>query len=226
MSSQPLERTNLTEFCLGESATTRKPPDGHQEMEDYNLFMSQTQDPTPSISATLRTVSWSGGLPGVRLRSRVTDLIRIYSNSQPGLGHLSENRSVIFKSHEFFRGRLESSEVVQLDNALTYRLLKMRSAEQLLKEMGNTTMGPIAEWKWEDWASENLYGEDEEGQRRKEVFNTNLKKIKEWTLCQVPEGVKPGPPWWKPERYLAAAFSQHGKDPDAEYKIYMDRMIP
>jgi hypothetical protein len=165
-----------------------------------------------------RTGSWSG-TRGVRLRSTVQDLARIYLNSNPGLNTIPTNQGVYANCRKALERRWSALDVASLELILSYRLHTMHSAESLLKSMGITSMCPISQWVWEEWSAKEI--ESKEQQAQKEDFLKCLEKTSKWSLCSPPAGADCGPRWMKPARYLAAGFAMSNKDPQTEFNKLM-----
>lgn len=77
-------------------------------------------------------------------------------------------------------------------------------------------MPPISKWVWENWASHLS------DPQKNATFLNNLEKIKKQKLCSPPVRINYGREYLKPERYLAAAFTMQGKNPDEAYAVYQE----
>ncbi|KAG4417573.1 hypothetical protein IFR04_009303 [Cadophora malorum] len=186
------------------------------ETEEYEKFMASSDSwRSDAHQPATMTASWSGAT-GHRLISKVNDLARMYLASNPGLDTRSENRWIHTSCIEALEGRLKASEVLNLENALSYRLYKMFEAENVVRDLGISSLPPIRELNWEDWSSKHLEGGNNVDLNAS--FQAHLKKVMKWTLCIPVEGTNCGRTYLKPERYIAAELCLGQKDSDEEYE--------
>lgn len=176
------------------------------------------------FAGTAGTGSWSGAT-GKRLRSKTQDLARRYLGSNPGISNSNANRLVYGRCLNLFNGRLPDSQLVALEIALTYRLYKMKAADQLARHMGQHqklehTLPEISHWSFENWHANNLEGAQKTTQRIQ--FYQTLNKVKNWKLCTLRPDINVGPEWIKPECYLTAMVVMNGIDPDAWWTRYLN----
>lgn len=185
---------------------------------------NQHSSPADLLTGTAGTGSWSGAT-GKRLRSKTQDLARRYLDSNPGISNSYANRRVHAGCIRIFSGRLPDSQLVELENALTYRLYKMKVADQLACHMGqhqqlDHTLPEISKWSFEDWSKNNLEGPQRTTQHAQ--FYQTLDKVKNWRLCTPRPNMRVGVAWIKPEYYLTAMVVMNGIDPEAWWARYLN----
>ncbi|KUJ13748.1 uncharacterized protein LY89DRAFT_687123 [Mollisia scopiformis] len=183
-------------------------------IDAYKEFMDSQVGQASSGDA--RTGSWSGAA-GPRLRSKTCDLARRYLASKPGLNTITANRWLHASSRSLLEGRLDHKELVNLENALSWRLYCTDEAQKMANNL-NLNMVPIATWSWEDWSAKTI--EPAGLENRRALFNKNFAVTKQRKLVTPPQGAQCGREWYKPAAYLAAAFSMEDKDPATGYSEY------
>ena len=169
-------------------------------------------------SPDTRTGSWSRAM-GNKATSQTKSLAITYLKSNPGLDSVSENRWAYSSCIEILKGQLKQELIPALYTNLRYRILSMRSAQSLFRDLnlGPTGLPLLKDWIWEEWGSQNLDPTTERGSQHLDLFNKHLKVIKTWPLYTPRLDEVIGSRWYKPHRYLAAACFITLKDPQTEY---------